>query len=249
MGQKVTAFTGIGFGTLHIALCGRSRIIVASDSRGHSPDTGPFGDDFQKLFKAGRRTLCTTSGLLTLPPDLHAPVYVSTLIGALCVDDALQDSPKDLLRGIGAALRGRISALFARQAPPDMASIFSAFSVHRSSSGVINFWELDFPVLMSVAGTRIIGEPKITQKFKNYSGRPFAYYSGNEIPVGSMDNLSADAPDEGLLTGIDSVFEGARSLNASAHNEIGGPIDVAVIDPRGFRWLRRKPIELPPGGL
>jgi hypothetical protein len=126
-----------------------------------------------------------------------------------------------------------------------MPSVFSAFAIHRSSSGAINFLDLDIPTRESANGGRSIGEPEITTRFKNMSGRGFSLYSGNEIPPGSINDLRVESSDEDLLKGIDAVFEGARALTAHARDEIGGAIDVAAIDQRGFQWLRRKPIRLP----
>src|SRR5580700_4828576 len=97
------------FGTLHIIAQGTDRIIVCSDSRGHSPESGPSNEDFQKSFKSGHWTICGISGLLTLPPD----IYMSTLVGKLCGEQSLQDAPENLLRAIGEEMQGRLNAAFA----------------------------------------------------------------------------------------------------------------------------------------
>jgi hypothetical protein len=49
-----------------------------------------------------------------------------------------------------------------------------------------------------------------------------------------------DLGDELILRDIDLIFETARSENCSCGEMIGGPIDVAVIESEGVRWLRKK---------
>lgn len=171
-------------GTLHIVAHGLDRTVVCSDSRGHSPENGPFDEDFQKLFKAGRRTICATSGLLTLPPD----VYVSTLIGKLCNEQSSQDAPERLLYAIRDEMKWRLNAAFANHPLPDIRSIFSAFSIRRKPGrqpgGKLDFWELDFAIKNRADGTRSINEPTIVGRFNDeYTKGPFGLF---HRPIGSQ---------------------------------------------------------------
>jgi hypothetical protein len=233
----------IPFGTLHIALFGQQRIIVGSDSRGHSDD-GPMGDNFQKSFQAGRQTLCGTTGVLTLPPD----IYVSDRVARLCAKVHLQDSPRELLYAIRADMHGPLVELFTEYPLPDDApSVFSAFSIHRRLNGKVDLLSLEFPIITQ--GTnRLLAEPIIRPHFENYKVREaVAYHDGRGdcLTPDILRRVNPDFDDDSVLAGIDYIFESAKAFSQSCRNEIGGPIDIAVIDSAtGFRWLRRKPLPL-----
>jgi hypothetical protein len=230
---------GLCFGTLHIAICGRDRVIVCSDSRGHS-DSGPKGDDFEKLFRAGRRTLCGIGGVLMLGPDS----YVSNRIVKLCADEKLEDHPRKLLLAIASDMQGAIAELFMEHPLPDLPFAFSAFSIQRTSTGQIDLLDLEFPIVRDSAGRRL-GTPAVRTHIE---GRvppgPFVYHIGRGdcLTKGPERKLDPNASDDILLRGIDNIFAGVQAENESCRDEVGGPIDIATIDSTGFHWLRKKPI-------
>jgi hypothetical protein len=243
-------------GTLHLALFGKQRIIFCSDSRGHS-ESGPIDDEFQKLFQAGKRTLCATSGVLMLPPDL----YVSSVIQSICGDNSFIDSPRELLYAIRDEMHGPLSMLCEANPLPDLPSIFSVISVLRVRTGEIDLLDLDFPIVMN-DGIRMLGEPVIKSHLEGALPRgPFVYHHSRGdclphyvtnpdtafdliVPVAGGHLKDKLFSDEEVLLEIDSIFEAVTAANKSCRDEVGGPIDVAAIDSVGFRWLRKKPIVL-----
>jgi|ERR1017187_2872418 hypothetical protein len=236
-------FMNIPFGTLHIALCGRQRIVVCSDSRGHSR-SGPSGDVFNKLFQAGQRTLCATSGVLMLSPD----VYVASRVARICAEVRLQDSPRELLSAIRDDMHRPLVDLFTKNPlPDDLPSVFSAFSIRRSRNGEIDILNLDFPVVTGSDGRRLLGKPTTISQLEGLRppGRFVYHHSrGDCLPKDLNQMVDPDLPDNIVLVAVDAIFESARASTQSCRDEIGGPIDVAAIDSNGFRWLRRKPIFL-----
>jgi hypothetical protein len=135
--------------------------------------------------------------------------------------------------------------MFANRALPDMPSIFSAFAVQRSSNGKVDLLELDFPLSIASSGARSIGEPMLTTQFEGVTGMFIYHHSrGDCLPEDLTRRVHPDMADTALLAGIDNVFDAARKKSKSCGDEVGGAIDVAVIDSGGFRWLRRKPIPL-----
>ncbi len=231
-------------GTLHVILHGRKRIVVCSDSRGHSEESGPSPEVFQKLFQSGKRTLCGIHGILTLPPD----ILISNQISKLCSQDELRDLPRELLIAIRNVVEGPIAALFAGQPPPDLPSIFGAFSIQRRRNGELTFWKLDFPVVKALNGDRSVGEPQLKAAIEGFPPAPYFHYfeaRGDCLPSDFMERVHPDSPEAEILRGVDDIFAFATTLNKSCADEIGGPIDVAVIDSIGVSWLRKKPIRLP----
>jgi hypothetical protein len=80
---------------------------------------------------------------------------------------------------------------------------------------------------------------------QGYLPGPFIYHSSRGDCIQHwIDRLNQlvhpDNDDGALLSGVDQVFQIARSTSQSCQDEISGPIDVAAIDSAGFRWLRRK---------
>lgn len=230
----------INRGTLHLVFCGKRRVVVCSDSRGHSDEAGPSPEIFTKLFGAGKRTLCGMSGVLTLPPD----VYVSSGVARLCSGSEFRDSPRDLLRAIRDDMREPLTAAFSENPLPDLPTIFSAFSVRRQRSGEVAFWDLDFPIKKTPNGDRSLGEPTLISRIEGIPTGPFYYHVGRGdcLPGDLIKRVHPDSPEADILRGVDDIFDLAMTLNKSCRDEIGGPIDVAVIDSVGVSWLRRNPI-------
>jgi hypothetical protein len=182
------------------------------------------------------------SGILFLPP---APgVRASIQIGRLCGEDRFRDSPRKLLTAVRDNVRAGLESMFAHHPLPDLPSIFSAFTVSRKKTNEVDILELDFPIVMSNSGRRI-GEPTISMKLDGAFGMFLYHHSrGDCLPDDVTQRVHPDSEDSALLSGIDSVFSAAVRKTKSCSDEVGGPIDVAVIDTSGFRWLRRKPILL-----
>jgi hypothetical protein len=54
--------------------------------------------------------------------------------------------------------------------------------------------------------------------------------------IRTVQNLNVDLlPDIDVLASMDAIFTVAIAENSKCRNDIGGPIDVAVIDVAGFR--------------
>jgi hypothetical protein len=228
------------FGTLHILVNGYKRLVICSDSRGHT-DQGPSIEEFQKLFRAGKRTACCTSGLLMLPPGIHT----SNLIETICSEEELWDSPRDLLCAIRDATRERITELFLDGAVPEIPSVFGAICVRRKSNGQLDLLELDFPILTAPNGSRSFGEPTMKIRFDGvFASFLYTHSRGDCLPQNMQHRIDPDLPDNDLLAAVDEVFRAARMTSKSCADEVGGSIDVAAIDSKGFCWLRRKPIRL-----
>ena len=225
------------FGTLHLILNGREQMVICSDSRGHSLESGPHAENFQKLFQAGKLTACCTSGVLIVPPG----IYASTLLEAICSRLELQDSPEDLLAAIREAMHERITGLYASRNIPDMRSVFSALSVHRATTGHASIMELNFPVTRSWRGRRL-GDPTIRTEVDRVESLGYSHSAGDCLPQNLQQRVHPDLPDPLLLPCIDQIFEASRETSSVCRDEIGGPIDVAAIGSNGFRWVRRKPI-------
>jgi hypothetical protein len=135
--------------------------------------------------------------------------------------------------------------MFANRALPEMPSIFGAFAVQRRSNGKVDLLELEFPLSTSPSGTRSIGEAVVTTRFEGLTGMFMYHHSrGDCLPEDLTRRVHPDMADTALLPGIDDVFDAARKKSKSCGEEVGGAIDVAVIDSGGFRWIRRKPITL-----
>ena len=225
-------------GTLHLVLGGKKRVVVCSDSRGHSKN-GPSTENFQKLFQAGRRTLCGTHGVLMLAPD----IYVSDRISRFCNDKKYQDSPQQILAAIRDDMRDPLFDLFNAHPLPDGPSVFGALAISRKRTGELSFWKLDFPIVEKAPKVRSIAEPTIEPIIE---GMPqsffhFAEARGDCLPVNFTKMVHPDNSEAEILRGVDEIFSLiAASPDQSCRNEVGGPIDVAVIDAVGVSWLRRK---------
>jgi len=132
------------------------------------------------------------------------------------------------------------------EALPDLPTVFNAFSARRNSSGEIDLLELSFPVVAN-NGQRTLGEPQITPHFEGViPPSDFLYPIGRPdcLPNNPGSFVNPNHQDDEILKGVDELFNKARSASDSCRDEIGGPIDVAALGPDGFRWLRRKPIQL-----
>lgn len=223
--------------TLHLVLSGQRQTVVCSDSRGHGEDNTVNTDDFEKLFCAGDRTACCMSGILFLPP---APgVRASFQIASLCGEDRFRDAPRKLLTAVRDSVREGLSSMFAYHPLPDLPSIFTVFTISRKPTNEVDILELDFPI-MNGSGRRI-GDPTISVKVDGAS-RMFLYHHsrGDCLPQDITNRVHPDSEDKALLSGIDNIFSAAMAKTKSCSDEIGGPIDVAVIDASGFRWIRQK---------
>lgn len=230
------------FGTLHLVVRDWDRVIVCSDSRGHSGD-GPIGDDFEKLCKCGQWTACFISGNLTIPPDIR----VSDLVAKLCAQDTLQDSPEKLLSAIRDNLHRNFLPLLLRlneTGAPEMYCFFSAHVIQRTRDGHVTLSVLEYPIQMVASGERRVGGPEI----RPYTLKPEPFI----FPFGNGDCLDLNQVKERLLNRpklakerlpfeVDALFATARAANKTCFDQVGGPIDVAVIDSEGFHWARQKP--------
>jgi hypothetical protein len=138
-----------------------------------------------------------------------------------------------------------LTATFAVNPLPDLPVIFSAFSIRRKQNGEIDLLELLFPIITIQCGARLLDDPEIKPRFEGEIPRgAFVYYFGRTVPMELAQTLNADLPDSTLLGKVDDVFEAIRAVDDQCRDEIGGPIDVAAIESHGFRWLRKKPIQL-----
>jgi len=221
--------------SFHLALCGRRKIAIGSDSRGMLSD-GSHVDTLRKSFQAGKRTVCGILGVSRLGPE----IYVADRISALCALTSLQDSPRELLEAIRDDLAPSLTAIFAeRPVPRGSSAVFSAFVIRRHHEGKVDLLELSFPVI--VHGTaRTMGDPVVkTQMADTVPRGVFAYTHGNQAPPNKLhERLDPDRlSDEAVLSAMDDFFAACES----AYGSVGGPIDVCEIEQSvGFRWVRKK---------
>jgi hypothetical protein len=254
----------IRHGTLNLAICGRSRVVVCSDSRGAaSPVDGiPADDNCQKLFQCGTSTACASSGILIGPG-----LYIPDRLAAICADAKLQDRPRATLARIESELRGPIDAALLEDAkhPVDRCSddfVFDVFCIRRQDSGAIDLVALHFPMTTDSDGNPALGTAEVSlpliDSLPSWAPRDIVRGDGILLPPGAIvpysfghgecltkeleQKLDVNVlSDEAILSGIDQIFETARQARPICAAEIGGPIDVAAIDAAGFRWLRKKP--------
>lgn len=254
----------IRHGTLNLVICGLSRVVVCSDSRGSaSPADGiPADDNCQKLFQCGTRSACVASGILA-----GQGLYVPDRLAAICADAELQDSPREILSRVESVLRGPINAALLEDArhPVDRSPvdfIFDVFCVRRHHSGAIDLVALHFPMTTDAGGNPVLGAAEVSLPLIDSlppwapreivrgdsillpSGRtvPYSFGHGDCLTKKLEQELDVNTlSDEAILSAVDQIFETARQESPICAADIGGPIDVAAIDADGFRWLRKKP--------
>lgn len=240
------------FGTLHVVVVHSDRVVICSDSRGCDiRGLGPIAEDFQKLFQCGEWTACLIGGILMLSPNRR----VSTRVAHVCARTALQDSPVELLRAIQNDLYPKFLHLPATPVPnltSDPPPAFSAYSIRRTRDGRIDMWELRFPVKID-SGVLRFDQPMPPichfERFILQTGERCAILShpdclSTQATAANREHRHLITPglsNEDLSGEVDKLFEMAMATNQTCNDQVGGPIDVAVIDSSGFRWVRRKP--------
>jgi hypothetical protein len=225
--------------SLLFALCGRHRVVVAADSRRMRED-GVALDDTDKLFPCGHFTACGISGVT----NLGTHTIVSELIEEISSRPSLRDSPQALLEAITEEMGPRLTRVFREKPLPDgHASAFSAFVARKQPTGELDLLELEFRITTFNGGKRTLDEPRVIAHAEGPPLGRIAYSlgHGDYLTQALEQRLDPDAgSDADILTGVDAIFDGAMVESRKSKNDVGGPIDVALIDAAGFRWLRRK---------
>ncbi len=230
---------------MSMILCkvGRTRAVICADSRIVIGEGDGISDDCQKLLQAGDRTVC---GFVQFSAFGSAPAdQISNRIsGLLASDERLKDSPRKLLAAIGDVICGQIKRLSLecpegfRHVYLDSEIVFAAFCLSLSAEGELDLFELRLPIHQSPNASQgsseaTLGEPEIITHADHRPPGPTMYALGKEGPLAARP-LNPDLSDSTVLEQVDCVFNKFRD------EETGGPIDVAVIDGQGFRWLRTK---------
>jgi hypothetical protein len=221
--------------SLLIAVCGRRKVIVCGDSRAVYLD-GRHRDDIQKLFQAGRYTVCGISGATHLGAAGSVPDRVSKL----CAKEELRDNPVQLLDAIRADVHALLSEI---PLPPEDPIVFAAFVLRKQQNGNLDLLELEFPIATTAKGRRTIDQPCVTVHAEGPALGRIAYSLGHGdcLTRKLEQRLDPDVlSDDAIVNGVEEIFEAAKAENRKCQADIGGRIKVAVIDAGGFRWLPNK---------
>lgn len=240
--------------SINLVKIGQHRVLAIADSRG-CYKYGPPRDDLLKLFQLGSRTVAGIGGLTEIRPGDD----IAERVEKLSAVDALADSPREFMTALASDLHEPLRDRFAKNPHlfkwllADTSIVLTAFCLTRERSGEITLLELQF-ALENRDGAPACGEPQIiTHAERLVPARQMMYCAPTDFPMKHLfRQLDADSPDDCVLADVDRLFETAKRENAVCRAEIGGPLDVAVIDAEGFRWLRRKPAwtpEIPAAGL
>jgi hypothetical protein len=231
--------------SLLIALVGRRKVVICADSRAvwgpaGSGNEGDIANDcVQKLFQRGTHSICGMGGMA-----------LSDRLTEICSRTHLQDAPRQLLEAVRDDLSWPFTDWFKRSPFPSDPIVFSAFALQRKPSGELDLLELEFPTSVTASGERFLDQPNIKTHLEStiLPGRfAYSHAHGDCLTKKLEQKLNPDTcSDSAILSGIDEIFEAARNENAECYHEIGGPIDVALIDSAGFQWLRKKPESLTP---
>jgi hypothetical protein len=229
--------------SLIIALAGRKRVVVASDSRGCAMD-GSQADRYQKLYQAGQFTAVGTTGALDIAPG----VGISERIAGICAREELRDSPRALLEALRDELREELTSR-PNNRFPDGPIMFGAFAIRKKPDGWLDLLELEFAIETAADGSRFVGEPTLKAHFQGMPRGSSGFSIGQRYPKGWERAVNLDSTADAIVSGVDRIFAMAKAESEKANDMIGGPIDVAVIETTGFKWLRRKepePLAVPP---
>jgi hypothetical protein len=230
--------------SLAVVACGRWQIVAAADSRSTSDGIEAGSDSEIKLIECGSRTLCGLVGFTTLiDPVANWREKVSDRVRKMCDRDGLQDSPALLLEAIRADTTPMLARRFALSPWPPGVVPFGAFAIKRDVSGLIEFLDLQYADETTGAGGRRMSDPVLKIHLDGQQSGVYLYATGRGdcLSPSLVRKMNPDLPDEGVLAQIEGLFADAAA-NGRAEGSIGGPIDVAVIDASGVRWLRRKPL-------
>lgn len=215
--------------------------MVAADSRG-TLSTGGSRDDYQKFFPAGRHAVVALVGVVDLlagdSSGRLVRLSLTRRIARLCGEARLQKDPQALITEIVAELR-ELRMLPFHCALPRSASLVDVLIVGRGHGGYCCAWRLSLPI-----ERESLAEPKLEQLQAGVIPSGGCHLHG----IGLVETVQTlgfaknpdDSTDSEILAAIDKTFA-AAAANPDRGAEIGGPIDVAVIDSSGFRWLRCKP--------
>ena len=227
--------------SLHWVEFGAQRLVACSDLIG-CIEGQPSRADMEKLFQIGEWTLCGICGALqgARPDDLIADrIYRLSSVGEL------RDSPKRFL----SALRDDLAPIFAQRFAehnsqyrgllPDHETLFVAFSIKRERSGAIDLLELQFPI-HEANGKAALGDTKIIPHLEHYVPKgPMAYALCDDPALENHALIDPDIGDGVLLAGIDKAIDDIRGASERTRAEVTPNTDVAVIEAKGVRWLRK----------
>ncbi len=231
--------------SLHIIKSGRRRVVACADKIACA-ESGPPDTDQEKLFQAGRYTLCGMVGITEAAPGDSIAVRVHRL----SLKDGLRDSPKRFL----VALRDELHPLLTRALVehssrfrwllPDTKVLFVAFCFKREPSGEIDLLELRFP-LYEARGKPALGEPEIIAHIEGaLPGGPVLYNLApsplqTDVLIPLLAPVDPDAADDLILASIDKAVRSIRNVSERTRAETTASTDVVVLDADGVRWLRK----------
>ena len=229
--------------SVHLVKAGQKRIVVASDLGGVGKSE--FWDNCEKLFQIGERTLCGMVGKLAC----GFGTLIADRIRELSSSDSQWDSPQDFLL----ALKDDLTPHFIRllKIPGwhwdlEASFIFGAFAVRLGHDGVVDLYELLFPIAES-CNMPILGEPQIIPHVPGVVPKPFIFnLSVDGSPEIRKDRLLQIDPDERdllIIAGVDRTMLQLRERSKLMRTSTTALTDIAVIDlASGVRWLRKVPV-------
>jgi hypothetical protein len=186
-------------------------------------------------------------GLVELGPDDS----IATRILRLSSRADLADSPKRFLLALRGELHSHLARLLAEDHSrfqwilADTEVLFTAFFLRRNRAGMVDLLELKFPLCES-KGKPALGDPEIVPHMAGVFPRgPFVYsqFPTPEMATDLADLLipvDPDAEDETVLADIDKAVDGMRGASELLRAETTATVDVAVIEAKGARWLRKR---------
>jgi len=255
---RVLAATG---GSLVVCLVTPAAVYLAADSRyAHAPPR--LRDSARKVIPCGPTSLCGLSGFLRFTrtecagdgnhPGCESTFELSDVVERLRFENAGGDEP-ELANSFARRLHQELAPIWERFAADldelpfgghgrqGKLSQLMYVSREASSRAFLATIDLTHSLRPSESGrfSSVLEEPVIRRLFFGPAAHPRLYVRGARRcvrPEPRFDSVEGDAE---ALRIIDEVFAHARHPGRCAA-AIGGPVDVAVIDPSGRRWLKHK---------
>jgi hypothetical protein len=247
-------------GSLILCLLTRDSIYVSADSR-YANAPKEIKDSAQKLLTFGSSALCGLSGQLRFTRTEHEPqrmiltnertFYLSDIIRGLDDNKVPTDVPNIVqlfaehlfatLRPIWEYFASELDEPFGTH-PDRPLPLAELLYVDRMRDGHPVLFSIILKHSLHYSDTKrycsILHAPVILNRHNGYVDRPITFLQGMKYCACASRN--PNVPNEAAARKlIDSIFPDAqRGRRCGA--AIGGPIDLAVIDKAGRRWLQHK---------